>query len=88
MRSTVGGVGMPTGDGVTNSPSSPLISAMTPANELASTKFCLADAGREYLIYLPRGGAATVDVSAAKGDSKDDEDSKKEEENGDEGEES
>ena len=26
MRSTVGGVGMPTGDGVTNSPSSPLIS--------------------------------------------------------------
>ena len=32
MRSTVGGVGMPTGEGVTNSPSSPLISAMTPAN--------------------------------------------------------
>ncbi len=32
IRSTVGGVGMPTGDGVTNSPSSPLISAMTPSN--------------------------------------------------------
>ncbi len=32
MRSTVGGVGMPTGEGVTNSPTSPLISAMTPAN--------------------------------------------------------
>ena len=30
-RSIVGGVGIPTGDGVTNSPTSPLISATTPA---------------------------------------------------------
>ncbi len=40
MRSTVGGVGMPTGEGVTNSPSSPLISAMTPANGARSCVRC------------------------------------------------
>ena len=32
MRSTAGGVGMPTGDGVTNSPTSPFTSATTPEN--------------------------------------------------------
>jgi hypothetical protein len=44
------------------------LSAMKPVGELASTKFCLADPPREYLIYLPAGGAATVDLSGAKGD--------------------
>jgi hypothetical protein len=43
------------------------LAAMTPRNELASTGYCLADPGKEYLVYLPRGGEATVDLSAASG---------------------
>jgi len=42
------------------------LAAMTPRNELASTKFCLASPGEEYLVYLPDGGKVTVDLSAAK----------------------
>ncbi|MEN6337017.1 MAG: putative collagen-binding domain-containing protein [Phycisphaerales bacterium] len=38
----------------------------TPRPELASTGYCLADPGSEYLVYLPEGGKATVDLSAAK----------------------
>jgi hypothetical protein len=38
-----------------------------PAGELASTGYCLAVPGREYLVYLPDGGEATVDLSVAKG---------------------
>jgi hypothetical protein len=41
--------------------------AMTPHGELASTEFCLADPGSEYLIYVPDGGEVTVDLSAASG---------------------
>jgi len=41
--------------------------AMTPQNGLASTKYCLADPGKEYLVYSPSGGAVTVDLSAAQG---------------------
>jgi hypothetical protein len=43
------------------------LAAMTPHGELASTEFCLADPGREYLVYLPKGGEVTVDLSAASG---------------------
>ncbi|MBN1417816.1 MAG: hypothetical protein JXP34_03520 [Planctomycetes bacterium] len=43
------------------------LASMVPRNDLASTKYCLADPGREYLVYLPEGGEATVDLSAAKG---------------------
>jgi len=39
------------------------LAAMTPRSELASTGFCLANPGREYLIYLPDGAEATVDLS-------------------------
>lgn len=39
----------------------------TPRSELASTGYCLANPGSEYLVYLPEGGKATVDLSAAKG---------------------
>lgn len=31
------------------------LAAMRPQNQLSSTKFCLADAGREYLVYIPSG---------------------------------
>ncbi len=43
------------------------LAASRPAGELSSTGCCLAVPGREYLVYLAEGGAATVDVSAAKG---------------------
>jgi hypothetical protein len=32
------------------------LASMTPQSDLASTGYCLADAGREYLVYLPHGG--------------------------------
>jgi hypothetical protein len=43
------------------------LAATAPHDELASTKFCLADPGKEYLVYLPLGGEVTVDLSAASG---------------------
>lgn len=43
------------------------LAAMRPANEIASTLYCLAAPGREYLLYLPDGGTVTVDLSAASG---------------------
>jgi hypothetical protein len=43
------------------------LTAMRPHDELASTRYCLADRGKEYLIYLPDGGEVTVDLSAATG---------------------
>jgi len=43
------------------------LAAMAPRNDLASTKYCLANPGSEYLVYLPSGGRVTVDLSAASG---------------------
>ncbi len=43
------------------------LAAMTPQGELTSTGFCLAESGKEYLVYLPEGGEVTVDLSAASG---------------------
>ncbi len=43
------------------------LAAMTPQNKLASTEYCLANPGEEYLVYLPDGGKVTVDLSGAKG---------------------
>lgn len=34
--------------------------ALVPRSDLASTGYCLASPGKEYLVYLPEGGAATV----------------------------
>ena len=34
------------------------LAAMKPAGDIASTKFCMADPGREYLVYQPKGGEA------------------------------
>lgn len=42
------------------------LAAMTPRNDLASTGYCLAKAvrhGAEFLVYLPYGGAVSVDLS-------------------------
>jgi hypothetical protein len=44
------------------------LAAMRPANDIASTGYCLAHAGKEYLIYVPDRGKVTVDLSSAAGD--------------------
>ncbi len=43
------------------------LAASRPAGDLASTGYCLAVPGREYLVYLPEGGTATMDLSDVKG---------------------
>jgi hypothetical protein len=43
------------------------LAATAPHGELVSTKHCLANPGQEYLVYLPSGGATTVDLSTAPG---------------------
>lgn len=43
------------------------LAVMLPHNELASTSFCLANPGTNYVVYLPEGGEVTVDLSAATG---------------------
>jgi len=43
------------------------LARMKPAGELASSLYCLADAGREYLVFVPGGGPVTVDLTAARG---------------------
>lgn len=42
------------------------LAAAAPHNEFASSGFCLAVPGREYLVYLPEGGEVEVDLSAAR----------------------
>ena len=41
------------------------LSAVKPYNELASTEYCLANPGKEYLVYLPDGDQVTLDLSAS-----------------------
>ena len=43
------------------------LAAMAPRNDLASTHYCLANPGVEYLVYLPDGGKVSVHLSAASG---------------------
>ncbi len=43
------------------------LAAMTPHDELSSTKYCLAAPGVAYVVYLPAGGEATVDLAGASG---------------------
>lgn len=44
------------------------LAAMTPQEALASTGYCLANPGKEYLVFVPGGGEVTVDLSAASGE--------------------
>ena len=39
------------------------LARMPPRGDLSSSGYCLADPGAEYLVYLPEGGAVTVDLS-------------------------
>jgi len=41
--------------------------AMTPHPELASSRYCLANPGEEYLVYLPEGGSVTLNLRAGAG---------------------
>jgi len=43
------------------------LAALTPQPGLASTRYCLAKPGTEYLVYLPLGREVTLDLSAASG---------------------
>ena len=43
------------------------LAAMAPREDLASTRYCLAQPGRQYVVYLPEGGEVDADVSAATG---------------------
>jgi uncharacterized protein DUF4038/collagenase-like protein with putative collagen-binding domain len=43
------------------------LASMVPHSELASSAYCLADPGKEYLVYLPDGGEVTVDLTATTG---------------------
>jgi uncharacterized protein DUF6298/collagenase-like protein with putative collagen-binding domain len=43
------------------------MAAMVPLGNLASTGYCLASQGSNYLVYLPQGGTVTLDLSAASG---------------------
>lgn len=43
------------------------LAKMTPQDHLASTEYCLADAGSEYFVLVPHGTEANVDLSQAKG---------------------
>ena len=38
-----------------------------PAEQIASSGYCLAVPGKQYLVYLPEGGSVTVDLGAASG---------------------
>ncbi len=44
------------------------LASMRPENALASSGYCLADPGREYLVYIPSGGRADVDLRGSKGE--------------------
>jgi hypothetical protein len=47
------------------------LAGMLPRNELSSTRYCLSNAGAaapQYLVYLPAGGTATVNLTAASGE--------------------
>ena len=43
------------------------LAAMAPKRSLASSKYCLAQKGVEYIVYVPTGGKVTVDLSDAPG---------------------
>lgn len=42
------------------------LARMTPAEDLASTRYCLAQPGKEYLIYQPESGGFSVNLLAGK----------------------
>jgi len=43
------------------------LASSIPSDDLASTRYCLANPGKEYLVYLPEGDEVSLDLSAATG---------------------
>lgn len=43
------------------------LAEMLPLTDVASTGYCLANPGKEYIVYAPEGGEVTVDLTPAKG---------------------
>ena len=43
------------------------LAAMTPRPELCSTRYCLANPGKQYLVYAPQGAEVKIDLSAEQG---------------------
>lgn len=43
------------------------LARMTPQGKLASSRYCLADPSRTYLVYLPEGGKVTLELTDADG---------------------
>jgi hypothetical protein len=43
------------------------LAAMTPSTDIASTGYCLANPGREYLVYLPEGDQVALTLPPAYG---------------------
>jgi len=43
------------------------LTQMTPRDDLASSTYCLAAPGKEYLVYLPEGNEVTVDLADVSG---------------------
>ena len=41
------------------------LAEMTPHDELSETRYCLANPGHEYLVYLPEGYQVVVDLAGA-----------------------
>jgi len=46
------------------------LAEMVPRPELASSRYCLAEQGRTYIVYAPSSGGVEVDLRRAKGDFK------------------
>ncbi len=44
------------------------LTSMQPHGDLASSKYCLADPGKEYVVYLPSPGKCVVDLSHVRGE--------------------
>ena len=44
------------------------LASMTPRPDLASSRYCLANPGQEYLVYLPEGGPVTLNLRGGRGD--------------------
>jgi hypothetical protein len=43
------------------------LATMLPLPDIASTRYCLAEPGKQYIVYVPNGSEVTVNLTDAKG---------------------
>jgi len=43
------------------------LATMLPLPDIASTRYCLAEPGKQYIVYVPSGNEVTVNLTDAKG---------------------